>query len=303
MQKKLSRISPSRLKNVYSLPTIYGIILFILLGFSLWYSIVNNSNIERWIFIMMLFMCLIHLLETSYPFRLIEVKVLAIDPPFSEEPARIDLQVKNPTDLRSGPLWVRLNGTTKWTQFNGLDADTSQKISIYFTFRGPGPQTLPNIRIKSYADSGLFRYWRVIDPRRSLIVLPKPVDHKIRASVKQYLLEDNDLTGLEEIRDPARFSLADPKLYRKTHRRYQRVFRSRRILDKMSFRWADLERLSRKQKGEQFSFWLKSMAELQHKQIFNINIEAPFVQLQSEACRIDWSSLKSSFAEWFYAKA
>jgi hypothetical protein len=284
------------------MPTIPGLVLAGILCCSLWYTIFNNSNTERWIFILMLFMSLINLFETSYPFRLLEVKWLEADPPFSEEPAQLTFEIKNPSDVKTAILWVRLNGTDKWTEISAVEAGTSRIVSLNLTFRNPGVQAAPKIRVKTYADSGLFRYWRVIDPKTEIIVLPKPVDHKIVPSSERSVSDDFELTGLAEIRDPSRYKFTDPKIFLKTNRRYQRIFQSRQVSTQMIFRWSDLEKLSRTQKGEQFSFWLKSMAALQHKQLFDIKMEAPFTNLKSEAYLVNLSFLKSSFARWFYAQ-
>jgi len=272
------------------------------LGCSLWYSIFNNSNTERWIFISMLFMGLINLYETSYPLRLMEVKLLDMDPPFSEEYAQLNLEIKNSSDVKSAMVWMRLNGTDQWTEIKPVEAGRSRIISLRAVFRSPGAQAAPKIRIKTYADSGLFRYWRVVDPGKEIIVLPKPVDHNIIPSSRKSRSDDFELTGLKEIRDPSRYKFTDQKLFIKTNRRYQRMFQSRQVSTQMIFRWTDLQKLSRKQKGEQFSFWLKSMAELQKRLFFDIDIEAPFTTLRSEAYLVDLSSLKSSFAKWFYAQ-
>jgi len=250
---------------------------------------------------MMLFMFVINLLETSYSFRMIDLNVLPLEPSFSEESVLLNIIIKNTSDLHSGPLWIRLNGREGWTEINPIEANASQIVSLQTVYQDPGIQAVPKIRIKAYADSGLYRFWRVIDPKMNAIVLPKPIDHKVLVSLERSFSEDNDLSGFEEIRDPSRFMYTDLKLLQKTNRRYQRSYHSRRFSTQLSYRWVDLNKLPEQQKGEQFSFWLKSISVLKNKQDCTINVETPFIQLQSPAYMLDLASLKSSFAKWFYA--
>ena len=303
MLKDLFKISNFRLKNVYGLPTIYGLVLSVLLGFSFWFSIFNNSNAERLIFVFMLFLFVINLLETSYPFRLIEVKALVPDPPFSLEETRLNFEFKNTSNVRSQLIWIRLNKDKKWIRINPVEAHASQIVTLKVIFPKPGVQTVPSMRIKTYADSSLYRFWRDIDTKKEIIVLPQPIDHKIAASPTQAKHQDHELNNLEEIHDPARFKFADPKLFQKTNRRYQRIFQLTQVSTQIFYDWDDLKKLSQEQKGEQFSFWLKSMASLKSKQNIDINVKAPFIELHSQAHLVDLKSIKLNFAKWFYAQA
>jgi len=302
MPKELFKISNFRLKNVYGLPTIYGIVLSVLLGFALWFSIFNNSNTERLIFVFMLFLFVINLLETSYPFRWIEVNALFLDPPFSRDETRLDFEIKNRSNVRSQTIWIRLNKDKEWIGIDPVDAHSSQKATLRFTFQKPGVQTVPSVRIKTYADSSLYRFWRNIDAKKEIIVLPQPIDHQIAASLKPANTPDHELNDLEEIHDPARFKFTDPKLFQKTNRRYQRIFRSRQNSTQISYDWAELKGLSPEQKGEQFSFWLKSMASMKNKQNIDINVHTPFIEVHSTAQGVDLRSIKLTFAKWFYAQ-
>ena len=302
MPKELFKISNFRLKNVYGLPTIFGIVLSVLLGFALWFSIFNNSNTERLIFVFMLFIFVINLLETSYPFRLIEVKALGFDPPFNLDETKLNFEFKNTSDVRSQPIWIRINKGKEWIGIDPVDAHVSQIVTLRFTFQKPGIQTVPSIRIKTYADSGLYRFWRNIDTKKEIIVLPQPIDHMIAASSKQTKAQDHELNYLEEIHDPARFKFADPKLFQKTNRRYQRVYQKTQVSTQILYNWAELKKLSQEQKGEQFSFWLKSMGLIKSKQNVDINVQSPFIELHSKAHLVDLKTMKLSFAKWFYAQ-
>ena len=302
MQKNLFKISNLKLKKVYGLPTVNGLVLAGLLGAALWFAIINISNTERWIFILMLFLFLFNLMDTSHPFRMIEIRVLPMDPPFSSEPTNINIQIDNPSEVKSGPLWIRMIGEDQWIEHSAVEAHASQIVRLSVTFPNSGPQHLPVIRIKTYADSGLYRFWRNFDFQREIIVLPKPVDHQVPVSLQQSVFDDNDLVGFDEIHDPSRFTYADPKLLQKTGRHYQRIFQTQRVSAQVSFRWADLEGLTRQHKGEQFSFWLKSLAVMQRRQSLDIKIEAPFVGRPLKVGVMDLARIKSNFAQWFYAQ-
>ena len=299
MPKNSFQISNFKLKNVYGLPTLPGLVMTGILGLALWYSIFNNSNTERWIFVIMLLMFVINLLETSYSFRMIEIKALPLTPPFCEEITDLNIVITNTANIASGPIWIRSNNTKAWTRIDPIQAHQSRVITLQTRFREPGFQHIPLIRIKSYAESGLYWFWRVIDPSIKIIVLPKPVDHHIPSSFEQSNADDNELSTFEEIRDPSRFKFTDPKIFLKTQRRYQRIMHSRRSSTLLSFRWADLERLPLKQQGEQLSFWLKSIDAIKDKPDIRITMDAPFVQPGS---LVNGVNLKTIFGQWFYAK-
>jgi hypothetical protein len=250
----------------------------------------------------MLFIFVINLLETSYPFRWIEVNALSFDPPFSREETRLNVEIKNKSNVKSQLIWIKFRKDKEWIGINSVEAHTTQIVTLRCIFQKSGKQTVPSMRIKTYADSSLYRFWRNIDTQKEIIVLPQPIDHKIAASSKQANTQDHELNNLEEIHDPARFKFTDPKLFQKTNRRYQRIFRSNQVSTQISYNWDELKKLSREQKGEQFSFWLKSMASLKSKQNININVQAPFIEVHSTAHGVDLRSIKLSFAKWFYAQ-
>jgi len=293
-------ISNSRLRNVYGLPTSAGLVLSCLIGFAIWFSISRDSSTERLIFLLILVIFVIHLLEASYPFRMIEIRGLTAEPPFCLEETRLNFEIKNTSNVRSEQCFIKLRNDKQWISINPLEANSSQIVPFKITFQTPGIHTAPSLLIKTYTDSGLLRFWRYIDPKKNIAVLPMPIDHGIQAKPEEVNSENEELNTLEEIHDPSRFKFTDPKMFQKTNRRYQRVFHSRQASSKIAYNWDKLENLSRKQKGEQFSFWLKSMAVIKGKPNIDINVEAPFIKLNSQARSIDLKSIKLSFANWLY---
>ncbi len=91
----LSIVSNSKLRNIYGLPTIRGLLLFGILGAALWFSISRNSAVERWLFLLMILLVLVHLIEVSKPFRMAQFHPLAFDPPFAGKSATIPIQIYN----------------------------------------------------------------------------------------------------------------------------------------------------------------------------------------------------------------
>ena len=100
---KLFKVSPSRFRQVYGLPTLLGALLSVILGFGLWFSIVNNSEVERWLFLPMILLILVHLMEASRPFRFLQARIPAFDPPFA---GRAGLHCVLPAFLRRGAFVV-----------------------------------------------------------------------------------------------------------------------------------------------------------------------------------------------------
>jgi len=292
-----------RLKNVYSLPTPLGLLLLFLVGFAMWFSISHDSSTERLLFILILIIFVIHLLEASYPFRMTEIKALIAEPLFCLEDTSLKFEIKNTSNVRFEPCLIKLRKDKKWVKIDPVESHSSQIATLKFTFHNPGIHTAPSIQIKTFADSGLHYFWRNIDPPQKIAVLPRPIDHGIQANQEEINSENEELNNLEEIHDPSRFKFTDHKLFKKTNRRYQRVFRSKQASSRIVYNWDKLENLSQKQKGEQFSFWLNSMAGIKGKRNIGINVQAPFIKLNTQAHSIDLKSIKLSFAKWLYGQA
>jgi len=181
----------------------------------MWFSISHDSSTERLIFILMLIIFVIHLLEASYPFRMIEIKALIADPLFCLEQARLNFEIKNTSNVRSEPCFIKLRNDKQWIRIDPLEAHSSQIVPLKITFQNPGIQTVPAIQIKTFTDSGLQRFWRTIDPKKEIAVLPRPIDHGIQANREEFDSQNEELNNLEEIHDPSRFKFTDPKLFKR----------------------------------------------------------------------------------------
>jgi hypothetical protein len=343
-------LSNSKLNSVYGFPTLPGFILVGILGFCVRASIVNDSNIERLIFILMLVIGVIHLLEASYPFRMLEATCKTQDPQFHDEEVKLVFEISNTSNTTAEDLWVRLFKSDPWVKINPIEGNSVLKVTLPYTFKGRWRHPLPGLRVRSF--SSLHVFWRVIEIKEEIIILPKPINHYIppppppkgeeedgdedrdgdeaqfeedkgtQNNQNNNNQEDHELNNLEEILEPSRFQFADPKLFQKTRKRYQRVFQPTQLpvktnpaheheIMKVSFKWADLEPLPPKKKGEQFSYWIKRMEELKGLQEtqgrmrglqVEINIETPFLSATCQANQLNLPQIKSRFAYWYYGE-
>ena len=299
----------SRLKNVYGIPTILGLVLSGLIGLSIWFSIANDSSTERLLLVAMLVVSVIHLLEASYSFRLLEIHALMQSPVFCGEEAVFAFELRNTSSVSTESCWIRFRKSRSpkpdWMEIAPLPANSSRIISLRTTLADLGSKPIPIIQLKSYADSGFHRFWRYVDTRKEVVVLPAPVDHGMVVTPEDVTLQNEELSSLEEIHDPSRFKFTDPKLFQRTGRRYQRVFHSRQASSQVAYNWEELKHLSHKQRGEQFSFWIKDMERLKSRtgSSASIKVQAPFITLDSPAGAVDLRLVKTRFGKWFYEQA
>jgi hypothetical protein len=315
MQKRQFMTLNSRLKNIYGLPTLLGLFLAGLLFIALWFSTFNDSSPERLLFTAMLLVGVIHLVEGSYTIRILDVKTGDFPPPFLNEKTLIPFEIKNISSVPSSSYWLKLG---RFSNFGILEifskkgaeieqptlpATSTTLVEFPFTFSLGGIQQAPPLRIKTYTNAGLFFFWKYVEyaeKDKEIIVLPVPRDHGV--SGKTYVpspTESHELYGLEEIHDPSRFKFTDPKLFQKTNRRYQRVFKQPVIPITTSYTWESLEGLTHDQKGEQFSFWLKNIST----SLEQVEIKAPFIEVTSGVQAPSLTDIKLAFGRWFYANS
>jgi hypothetical protein len=102
MQMASSIASRFKLRPLYGLPTWRGLLLLCVVGASIWFSLIHRSGIERWIFVLMILLLLIHLAELNDEFRSLSFSVLPFDPAFAGEGTAIPIRIAS-----SGPLSSR----------------------------------------------------------------------------------------------------------------------------------------------------------------------------------------------------
>jgi hypothetical protein len=292
----------SRLSSIFGLPTLRGLILFGILGTALWLSITENSETERWIFLFMIFLLLIHLMETSKPFQMATLKILPFDPPFAAEAAPIPVQITNSIAAPLDGLSLRFEKTPHWTQIPALLGNSSVVIFLPYTFTQSGKQQFPRLTVRNIPRPAFFRFWRIERFQQTTLVLPTPVDHQIQATTPIQLHEESEQTEFEQILDPRLFSLRDQKLYLKTGRSYLRVYQAPMATKRAQLSWFTLIKLNPLAQGEQFSFWIRVFSQPDNKNTCEVSINTPFLNQTNLKEPIDWTHVKNLFAQWFYAQ-
>lgn len=298
---RLFKASRSRYRRVYGLPTLAGLALALVLSAALWFSIINNSETERWLFLGMILLILVHLTESSQPFRYLDVKILPFDPPFEGEHAVIPVQITNTTELPLDTMAIRFDGSHQWQDVPAIARRTTILLQMPHEFQEAGAQTLPQITLRTSPTPKLFRYWRVLESDETTFVLPRAVDHRVASKPRARNDEDVELKGIDQILDERLMPQMDQKLFQKTGLPYRRVYESQNAGEQVTFDWSSLEKLAHGKKGEQFSYWIKSAQE--EKRNSEISVRAPFMNSSHGSRTIDWRKLKTVFAKWFYAQS
>ena len=202
----LSIVSNSKLRKLYGVPTIRGLLLFGILGAALWFSISRNSAVERWLFLLMIFLVLVQLLEVSRPLWMAQFRPLAFDPPFAGKSATIPIQIYNSTNIRIEKLHLKL-GKYEWIEHGPIPGNSTIVAFQPFTFSDPGRQQLPALRVRYIPTPKFFRFWKVFRLKEMTFVLPRPLDHQVLARPHSHIRADDELSDIEQIRDPAIYLL------------------------------------------------------------------------------------------------
>ena len=298
MQMNSSSASLSRLRTVYGLPTWRGLVLFCILGTALWFAITKSSAVDQWISILMFLLLFVHLLELNQPFSLIECSPLPFDPPFADEHIKIPILLSNRSEFPTEPLFIKVDGSTSWTETPPLLANSSRTVHLSYSPHQKGLSQFPRLRIKMRSASELFQLWKILQAEEKMSVLPRAFDHGISSSPTLLRGSESELSHPELIRDSRLFSKMDPKLFQKTGLPYLRQFEGTEPLKYISLRWEVLETLSAEQQEEQFSFWIKTAQNAQKRGLTQIQIDTPFFKHLSSESPVQWRGLKQNFSAW-----
>lgn len=297
---ELFRASRSKYKKVYGLPTFRGLALTAILSGALWFSLANDSETERWLFLLMILLSLVHLTDSSQPFRHLQVRILPFDPPFAGEVVRVPVQLSNQTEFKLDFTSIKFRESEDRVEVAPISRHSSALVFLPLRFRDSGEIVMPKITIQTSPTPKLFRYWRVIDFSEKVFVLPKPVDHNVAFKPTSLFDGDVELTDIEQIRDQRLLPLMDQKLYLKTGTPYRRVHKSMGSSEQVSLIWSYLDHLSLQQKGEQFSYWIQFASS--EKRNLEISVNTPFMKSSQASRAMSWRDLKNGFAKWFYAQ-
>lgn len=296
---RLFKVSSSRRKRTYGFPTLRGLLLFAILAVALWFSIFENSEIERWIFISMIFLILVHLIEISQPFQKLHIEVLPLETPFAGEITAIPIQIVNPSKLKVDALSIKIAGSGSWIKAEPVAGNSSNVVKLPYQFPSGGRQVLPKLTLRNRPKPYFFLFWKVIKSPEEILVLPKPIDHNFQVSRKSDF-NDDELVGVEEIRDHRYLPMTDQKLLLKTGKPYRRIFREQKQGEQVDLIWFDVDRLSFSEQGEQFSYWLKIFSDKKQFAHLRVSVRSPFMVRSNLRGPLDWLKLKRAFGEWYY---
>lgn len=296
---KVFHFKPSQ---VYGVPNWKGLALFFVVGAALYFSILNNSWVERWIFILMILIILFHLAELNDQFKSMSYRLPFFIPPFAGEESRIPLQIQNTNSSPSETFLIKFQGVVDWCECPSIPSGESRTIHLAFHPQSKGKQLLPVLRIRMRSTPNLFFLWQNAEASEGISVLPKAIDHGISVSVGSRKFDDYELNTIDLIRDPRLFSKIDQKLFHKTGKPYLRAFRI--ICPEISafLRWSDLKSVDDAIREEQFSFWIKYYQGIKHEEIGNVVIEAPFYTHKYPAAYVPWVELRKNYSDWLNEK-
>lgn len=312
----LSSASHSKRNAVYGLPTIWGAMMFALVGCALWFSIFSQSPVDRWIAFLMIILILLHLAESNNPFRSLEFTFLPFAPPFANETSEVTIEVFNPTEFTSDALHFRFRGQRDWSTLQELPAQSHRRVVLQLKALSKGRNILPSLIVKTRPTTQLFQLWKVLKAQIEILVLPPAVDHSIEFSNFITRGEESELSHIESITDDRLMYKMDHKLFLKTGKAYYRKSEAKTPESAIFLDWSKLDRLSSNYREEQFSAWIKNLnsKSLSERQLSranpnpssiptSIHISAPFAEINSPAAQLNWPSIKEKYAEWLNAKS
>ena len=160
------------LRNIYILPTGYGMLFLVLLLAMLIGSINYNNNLGFLLTFLLgslMLNALMHTYGMLHGLRLVAAKAV---PAFAGEPVMIDITVKAAGRKRKGLRWFF---NKRAAVFQNVDGDERLRVAIPVPtiHRGlfyPGP-----LRIACEYPTGLFRAWSRIETDLECLVYPKPL--------------------------------------------------------------------------------------------------------------------------------
>lgn len=300
---KLSKIFNSKLNKVFGLPTYRGLVLFLILGLSIWYLFTYQSQVERGIFFLMLVIILLHLMEIGQFFRQLEYKILDFDPPISGEPFLIPFQISHAKKSKIENLFLRLDSKSEWLKMDLENSLTAKTFFVPYTFINSGLQKIPQLTLKYLPEPYFFQFWKKIKFLDEVYVLPQAINHHVSCLKKNSQMDEGELSDLELLRDPFLWPQADQKLLLKTGDHYQRRFQSNHFKEAIELSWSNLKELSPYEQAEQFSYWINYFSQLKNQDNYLFTIDTPFFEQTQLSSVVDWKKVKITFAKWLYDKS
>ncbi len=157
-------------KNIYILPTKWGMSFLCLILLLLLIALVYNNNLTYLLAFLLtgvFFISIIH----SYT-SLIGLKLKSEQPQsvFAGEVSGMDIQLQNTENTNRYTLNLKLKDETSFD----LAANEKKQISLFFDTQKRGWQTVPKVTLSSTYPMGLFRAWSPINFKRQALIYPRP---------------------------------------------------------------------------------------------------------------------------------
>ncbi len=277
---KLRDRFPSWRKPLYSVPTLRGLLPLAITVYAGYISFTHGSPAHQWLVVVMSLLTVMHLIESSTELRDLE---LTPDPDatiFAGIPAKIQLFRKNPSDPPATP---------------GKGSGSMGPLLLEVCFDAPGEQLLPEKRMVSIPDSGLFRYWRNFRFEERAFVLPEPLDHGVPLDLdRSPQVQDPD--ELVPIRDPRLLPYRDEKVFLKSGKSVLRAHATASNRGTLRVDWSSLQHLTGPQRLQQLAHWVREVETRPRLLAEGIEISTPFFAAIDLRTTTDWRRFKRALA-------
>ena len=160
------------LRNIYILPTGYGMLFLVVLGAMLVGSINYNNNLGFLLTFLLGSVMLTAMMHTYGMLHGLRLVAATAAPAFAGEPAMIDITVDAAGRQRKGLRWYF---NARETVAQGAEPGHQTRISVPVPTVRRGLLNPGRLRIVSEYPTGLFRAWSRIETDRVCLVYPKPV--------------------------------------------------------------------------------------------------------------------------------
>ena len=117
-------------------PRLLGLVLFILLGGSIWLSYSGTAPLEQWLAVLMVIFPLLHLADSNAPFGVTSLQVQPSRILFARRRQNIPVELTNPADLPSEVSFVRFQGQKRWTEVPPVPPRSSIRVDLILSLNG-----------------------------------------------------------------------------------------------------------------------------------------------------------------------
>lgn len=244
------------LRQIYILPTSYGLLFLVIVLAMLIGSINYNNNLGFLLTFLLGSMGFVSILKTYRMLHCLEVVSAHAEPVFAGQDAIVRIRVKPGKTDKKGLVFKLEKGKSRARDMEG-GAEANVNIKIPTSSRGvfrPG-----RLMVESTYPTGLFRAWSTVETRMEYLVFPKPVPGRVSFGSNSAGTDNTGSTvdeGSEDFNGLVAYQPGDPpqRIFWKAYSKGQGLFTksfssgtgSAAILDMENIKGTDLEtRLSK----------------------------------------------------------